>query len=326
MEISTNSIEMDQKDVEQVVAALPPGLTTILKRTGVVVAGGFIRDTLIGIEPSDVDVFASEGNLQAVLQMKVPVWIQKNKLVWETQLEPRVIQLIMVGQNLQLQHLTRFDYTCCSVAIWWQRNQWVGTAHSQFYETLRERRLVPLCSANLRPGSSMKRLCKLVAKGWIANSDTWAMVVAATLMGTPLPGAWLMTERQLLEKLKALWREPVPEPTGTRNIQPGLPLESNQVDTGREYLEMLERDRREPVMTVMETEPSMENLRTSPELFRFYDFAGASGANPTPAPSRTATEQIEFYRNLRNSAYSGNNLSADWQNSLRLRTEEPHNG
>jgi hypothetical protein len=184
--------ELTRNDLHYVVQRLPRDVRDLLSQNGgkLFVGGGFIRATIAGETPSDIDVFGDSKMLLSsvadlLLSRRPGSYLHKTK---------NAITLITPGR-MPVQFITRwvfekgehliasFDFTVCQAAVWRTDAQtnapWASSTGDGFYVDLAGRRLVytsPVRDEDA--GGSMLRLIKYVKRGYSIQIGSLAAIVS----------------------------------------------------------------------------------------------------------------------------------------------------
>jgi len=209
---------LNDVDVRVIRRRLPRRVVDLLRdHPGLIVAGGFVRDTVCNERPSDVDVFgpseeAVVGAVAALAGTAVTVVAKLDRdrvysfergedfvRVYRTD-NAFTVRLPGDGPPVQLIHrwtyatvdelLASFDFTVAEAAVQWSAplGRLVGRCSADFYPDLAARRLVyTRPQHNENAGGSMLRLLKFVRRGYSAPLDSVGAVVAR-LAGAVDPG------------------------------------------------------------------------------------------------------------------------------------------
>lgn len=204
--------KLDSGTVQSVLQTIPEQILEKLIEIEAYIAGGYIRDTIIGWTPSDLDVYAKEGHehdLTAAAE-----WLAG----WASTLpetSPRIItvptgdawpdipkvQFITGWPGSPTKTIGRFDFTCCAVAIYHDGSRWRGIAEDTFQEDSAALRLVyrrPIRLESL-PAASLWRVLRFVRRGWTIDGDSLGGVVARLVSEGKQ-----YEETQILDRLQAL--------------------------------------------------------------------------------------------------------------------------
>lgn len=207
--------ELRQEDLRKVLASLPGDLVNVLYHARGVLAGGYIRDTLIGVEPSDVDVFVArqpEEMAQWLLQIHLEglkvAPLGKKTLIEAHYLTTPPIQFIYRPNPAEFIQ-NGFDYTinCAMIDFSYScpptpMHTWV---HQDFYAHLAARQLVLANEKALRSRNAIHRMMRHAAKGFVAGDTTIAKVVGATMAGALAKDGMVVNEETLNTALLGLW-------------------------------------------------------------------------------------------------------------------------
>jgi hypothetical protein len=262
-------IELEQEAVAKVVAALPASAVRLLQdnHANAIVAGGFVRDTLRGAQPSDIDIFTTAQigyNVQLGILRDIPASIWKPPTFAEWRLYGILpIQIIYASQD----HVeTTFDFTICCARVGYSaaRDCWRGDCHEQFQEDLRNRTLRLLGPERIRPRKTLKRVMRFVREGFTLQDGDLAAIVAATVAGTKHAGKQFVDETTLREELvemlagKAITVEQSGQTTAPRAVEYGLTLGA------------LERGLEQPVATANINEMTIAPRATARDVGRAW--------------------------------------------------------
>jgi hypothetical protein len=255
-------------DLQRVVEALPPRVVETLKAwpERMVVAGGMVRDVVLGVQWSDVDLFGEVEHGVVMESLGAENRIGGNRTVVEYLVDGQKVQYINVGAGGVKYHVAkRFDFTVCCAMVGWGRAGWYSWCSPEFLKDIQERRIC-FNTPYIHSGSALTRIVKLAGKGLRVDPKLLARVLAV-MVGDTRQGVVRQVDVEKLEKdLERLlaggpeWAEyertqgegempttgePVPTPTWPEPIelervtwqpapqlfppQPGLPAAEQQV-------------------------------------------------------------------------------------------------
>lgn len=205
-----NSMLQDY-DLRYVVERLPRDIRKLLTEHKLFLAGGFIRATIAGEEPSDIDLFGPDAEqLERIAeQLKqsregASLHVSDNAV---TVLTPNrmPIQFIkrwtfMKGDDL----VKSFDFTVCQAAIWRNGNQsnsaWISRCSPRFYVDLAARRLWYTNPVrDEEAGGSMLRVLKYTKRGYSIQVESLGQVIARMTVSKPEHASW---EAHFIETLR----------------------------------------------------------------------------------------------------------------------------
>jgi hypothetical protein len=187
-------VELSKEKTAQLLASVPKYVKFILEAGVGVISGGYIRDSLVGNTPSDIDIYHnySTDTLTRYLQEQADIQIGKVPITISVSPKGRVhtvkqegvfppIQFISVIEPLQ--HIReKFDYTVNAAAIWYAKG-YVSSCPDDFLDSIANRRLVLINEKNLHAKTALKRLLKMYAKGFQADPETITQVMGVTFAG-----------------------------------------------------------------------------------------------------------------------------------------------
>lgn len=193
---------LTEQDLRFVVSRIPQDVRRAMKDFKLFLGGGFIRETIAGNKPSDIDLhgpdkFAARDVAQAMA-------LKRNGRLIST----KNAYTVLSHNRMPVQVITRwlydnaedmvmsFDFTVCQAAIWWEPKVsqeedgnitddgcWRSCCSESFYPDLAARRLV--YSAPTRDeeaGGSLMRVIKFLKRGYTIQADSLAGVVARVAM------------------------------------------------------------------------------------------------------------------------------------------------
>lgn len=179
-------MELTPNDLHFVVSRLPKDIVKLMKETKIIVAGGFIRETLSRGDVKDIDLFgASKDQLKSAAQSLA---LDRKGRMFETQNAFTVLS----PPRLAVQFITRwlfdegkacidsFDFTVCQACVWFgEDNKWHSLIADNFYSDLACRRLVYTFPARDEDaGGSTMRMKKFLTRGYTVQAACIAGVMA----------------------------------------------------------------------------------------------------------------------------------------------------
>lgn len=185
--------ELTPNDLRYVVQRLPHDIRDLLSENAgrLYIGGGFVRATIAGEEPSDIDLFGDDPAF-----LKTVADLLKSRRPDGTKLhQTKNAITLLTPDRLPVQFITRwtfpnaaalvrsFDFTVCQAAIWRHGNKinspWCSAIGDGFYVDLAGRRLVytnPI--RDEEAGGSMLRVLKYVKRGYSIQVTSLGHVIA----------------------------------------------------------------------------------------------------------------------------------------------------
>ena len=182
---------LTKNDVQFVVSRLPKDIWEMMMRHHLYLGGGFIRATIAGEEPADIDLFGPSVN-------ELGAWA--NELMdmrgnGIRKIETANAITLYQAPRLPVQFITRwvfedavsvaqsFDFTIAQAVIWCCRYQgrsdWLSYCHAEYYSDLAARRLVyTRPQRNEDAGGSILRVRKFLGRGYNIQPKALADVMA----------------------------------------------------------------------------------------------------------------------------------------------------
>jgi hypothetical protein len=174
------------EDYKRVFDTIPLIIREQLGTNDIVIAGGFIRDSLLGLSPSDIDIFVKTKDLANQLASDV-AYGHQGLGITETSCSFTLINNGLIIQYVYCRPFTtpeslinEFDFRCCGVAFSNIGNKTTALVSKVegFEQDTRDRRLVFRC-ANYNKGNlgALTRAFKFTAKGWFLSEEEMAKIV-----------------------------------------------------------------------------------------------------------------------------------------------------
>lgn len=181
--------QLTKQDLHFVVRRIPADVRTLMMNAPLFLGGGFIRETISGAVPKDMDLFGpTQGTLVDIAnalaaQRKVRVRQTDNAIT------------VLCPPRLPVQFITRwlyseaapllesFDFTVCQAVIWLDKTEtpgkWASAITAGFYPDLAARRLAYTSPVREEAaGGSMMRVLKFLARGYNIQAPSLGAVVA----------------------------------------------------------------------------------------------------------------------------------------------------
>lgn len=186
--------EMTATDLQFVVRRIPRDVRTLLMSGPFFLGGGFIRDTIAGHPPNDIDIFGpTKGKLldaAADFAKKRDVKMHETDNAITVLCPPRMpVQFITRWTFAESAPLIEsFDFTVCQAVIWFKKESsaetgaWRSAVAEGFYPDLAARRLVYTSpQREEEAGGSMMRVRKFLGRGYNIQAGSLAAVIARVI-------------------------------------------------------------------------------------------------------------------------------------------------
>lgn len=213
-------LELTTNDLRYVATRLPRDIRDLLTANPrrLYVAGGFIRATIAGETPSDIDIFGDDKAWLDATAERLAATRGNSKLH-----RTKNAITLLTPDRLPVQFITRwtfgdpraliksFDYTVCQAALWRGGNQskspWCSRIGEGFYVDLAGRRLVYTHPQHEEEaGGSLLRAIKYIKRGYSIQVSSLGGVVArlaAKVHDSPLAAS----EEGMTQVITGLLRE-----------------------------------------------------------------------------------------------------------------------
>ena len=234
---------LSKNDIHFVVSRLPKDIRELMQKDQVFLGGGFLRATIAGEKPSDIDLF---GPSEEILDNCA------NKLVANRpgarKIRTKNAITIYQSPRLPVQFITRwmfddpvrlaesFDFTISQAVIWYNRTpvqvdtRWLSWTAEDFYADLAARRLVyTQPKRNEDAGGSLMRVRKFLGRGYNIQVPALAAVLARLVSGVDAGRVDVKDEVATSRVLEGLLREVDP-----LTIIDGEPITDGDVDAAFE--------------------------------------------------------------------------------------------
>lgn len=182
--------QLSNTDLQFVVRRLPKDVRELMQKYArqgklLSVGGGFIRETIAGNKPNDIDVFGptKEDLNLAATDLAVVRTVKPFK-------SDNAITLLC-PPRLPVQFITRwtfatpqevvpsFDFTVCQAVVWTDGTVWHSACAETFYQDLAARRLVYTSPTREEAaGGSIMRVRKFLARGYNIQAGSFGAVIA----------------------------------------------------------------------------------------------------------------------------------------------------
>lgn len=190
--------ELNPHDLNWAVRLLPAKLRNQMITYGprLVLGGGYIRSTVSGEKPNDLDLFTQSPE-DAKLFASELAKEAKKKEPYETgnalsvKLSPRhFVQYIHRWTFPSPAYLLEsFDFTIACSALWFESGKWTSLIDDEFYADLAAKRLVYRSpQRNEDAGGSVLRLLKFYQRGFRVPLDSLGAILARLVDGVDLKG------------------------------------------------------------------------------------------------------------------------------------------
>lgn len=174
-------MKLKEKDSHAIVVSLPTEVVKAMKETGVLLAGGFIRDCLGYCDtPKDIDLWTNQrdGRVLRCFQ-QVGVEIDRHDMLTNVKgigYFPIQVMHGFVFTNPE-ELVNRFDFSVCQAAIWYDKaaGEWDSYCSDAFYSDLVAKRLVYTGGTSFGGvAGSIQRSYRLTKRGYNPDFVTLA--------------------------------------------------------------------------------------------------------------------------------------------------------
>ena len=184
--------ELLNSDLHFVVSRTPKDVIELMKKHGLFIAGGFVRSTISGERPTDIDLFGT--NKESLADAAKDLALNRRGRLHETD----NAFTVLAPSRLPVQFITRwvfddpvnihesFDFTVCQAVVWWDdaASAWRSLIGERFYPDLAARRLYYTAPKREEaPGGSLMRVRKFLARGYNIQAASLAHVIARLMEG-----------------------------------------------------------------------------------------------------------------------------------------------
>jgi hypothetical protein len=202
-----------------------------------VLGGGFVRSTVSGEKPNDIDLFTQSaedaklfaGDLAGAGKRKKPPYETGNAL--SVKLFPRhLVQYIhRWTYSTPWALLESFDFTIACSAIWFESGKWTSLIDDEFYSDLAAKRLTyrsPI--RNEDSAGSLLRLLKFYARGFRVPLDSLGAIIARAVKGLDTNQAEQELGNEITRRMRVV--DPAVDPTHEAH----LPASGNKEGTTKD--------------------------------------------------------------------------------------------
>ena len=195
--------ELSIHDLNWAVRLLPVRVRNQMITYGprLVLGGGFVRSTVSGEKPNDIDLFTQNAEDAKLFAEELSKESKKGKPY-----ETGNALSVKLSSRAFVQYIHRwtfptpadliesFDFTIACSALWFESGKWTSLVDDDFYADLAAKRLVyrsPL--RNEDAGGSMLRVLKFYQRGFRIPLDSLGAVIARLVDGVDLKGVEVVT-------------------------------------------------------------------------------------------------------------------------------------
>ncbi|MBY5942350.1 hypothetical protein KUW00_15830 [Halomonas sp. DP5N14-9] len=183
-----------EQDLHRVMLRLPKDVIELMKRHGLMLGGGFIREIVAGLPPNDIDLLGPTVDRLKLAATELYHSRNKQARVLETNnaithvAPPRTTVQFITRWNFDdpAMLMKSFDFTVCQAVVYWvpcegsdAGGYWASLVSDRFYADLASRRLT-YTSPNRHEdaGGSMLRMRKFLGRGYHIDADSLAGIMA----------------------------------------------------------------------------------------------------------------------------------------------------
>lgn len=177
-------------DLNFVLSRLPKDLIGLVKKHNLIIAGGFIRETISKGIVSDIDLFGKSKEVLELAALNLSASRKGRKIETDnafTVLSPprKPVQFIIRWLFDDPEKCCNsFDFTVCQAAIWFEKEdfeigEWKSVVSENFYHDLAAKRLVYTCPDRVEDaGGSMLRVIKFIKRGYDISPESLSVVIS----------------------------------------------------------------------------------------------------------------------------------------------------
>lgn len=169
---------LDDKFINKLVKQLEP-IANVLHGLTFFVAGGYIRDNLLGETPNDIDLFFKSyqdaEKAEALFFEKKAEIVKTGDYFTELKFHHKTIQIIK-GRNFKKPKDVDFDFRMCQASLGFNPKGQVGFwCDENFKDDVLNKYLVPNNIKN--PTSAIERVIRFTSRGWVLRrTDLFKLV------------------------------------------------------------------------------------------------------------------------------------------------------
>jgi hypothetical protein len=187
-------MRLKPEDFAKVIDKVPSKVKVLMQKypKELVLAGGFIRDLLVGDSPNDIDIFVNGNRGAAHAETLAKEFselagkpVQKSDCAFNVKDEyfTQFIHIVQWPDTFDTPYYTvcSFDFTMAQASMFFdQTNGWDSYVTEGFYEDIADRKLRYCYPVNIYGGklSPLTRAFKFVARGWKIDNNEIAAIVS----------------------------------------------------------------------------------------------------------------------------------------------------
>lgn len=178
------------EDLRNVLSRIPKDVRSISKERGLLIGGGFIRSTIAGEKPNDIDMFGASKDVLELSAKDLHASRNTSKLhktdnAFTVFCPPRLpVQFIhrwLYHNTEEGAHklLCEFDFTIAQAVIWYENVAWTSMISERFYCDLASKRLNYTSPRRTEDaGGSILRVRKFLARGYNIQVRSLGAIIA----------------------------------------------------------------------------------------------------------------------------------------------------
>lgn len=208
-------MKLYEEDVRRVWSALPSQVRDAISHEGAILAGGFVRDTIAGVAPSDIDLFVRRIEDVGTIRRRVAklpgalACARTNNAITIKWADGPPVQIVSRWTYPEPEMIIAdFDFTISMAAIWADKYSSIDSVcHPRFYADLAAKRLVYTRPDRIEDeGGSLLRAFSFSRRGYYIAPEDIAAVTARAMTAPQTRGLLASSEpddRAAAEKLIA---------------------------------------------------------------------------------------------------------------------------
>lgn len=190
-------LEFTQQAIHNIVKGLPHDLRDLMIKNSkesdklLFLGGGFIRSSIMGETPNDIDLFGPDKEFLELIATKlVNLRLQEGQSLTKLHKTRNAFTVLTPGRmpvqlvyrwlfNDPVAMMLSFDFTMCQSVIYWADGKAHGGHVETFYQDIATKSLIYTApDRNEDAGGSMLRVTKLLRKGWYIDPENLGKVMS----------------------------------------------------------------------------------------------------------------------------------------------------
>jgi hypothetical protein len=184
--------ELNYQDMRRLIGHMPRDVFELMRKSGAILGGGYIRSSITGEVQNDIDLFTDDPVKAQELATELRGTRGEGTKTFRTRnaytvLTPGRVPVQFIHRwvySTPQELLESFDFTVAMACVWWEDGAWKSAIAAEFYQDLAAKRLVyTQPKRNEDAGGSILRVQKFLKRGYDISPEDLGKVIARLIQG-----------------------------------------------------------------------------------------------------------------------------------------------